>query len=206
MRLIIGLLVGVSCFGQSITLSGPSVARAGSSINIVVNFAPGTSVVAASQWVLQVPNGWSVTNAVVGTMGVTVGKLVSCTADKVLCLLYGQNTTAFSSGVAITYTVQLPPNPAFGNTLIPLNGIVMASPVGDLVPLVGNQPGVNMVVKKKLGDINGDGIVDNTDVSLMAQMILDARVDPNKCTEDQNNDNVCDVRDLIIVIINRGNP
>lgn len=191
--LTIVLFAGLS-YGQTTTFSvtGPANARPGTTATISVNAAGTTNTgTAAAQWNLTTPAGFTKT-ATIGTQASAANKQIACDTPVLLCIVYGLNTTIMSNGQLASYAITIPANASPGAASITLSGVVAASPTGTAVTTALGAPYSILILAKS--DIDGNGTTNGADVSALITQIINGT-----CSSDQNNDGVCDVKDIQLV-------
>jgi len=193
MRLLLFLLTACIAAAQTLSLTGPSTAKAGTSItlNVVSGGATATGP-AAVQWTLALPAGFTASNPLLGSGASAASKNLACGTGALLCLVYGVNQNVLGNGTVASVTVTIPAN-ASGQTAFALSGLVAADKDGGAMPISGNPFSVSVFGKT---DINNDGVTNATDVQLMVQQVLTA-----VCTDDQNGDGTCNVRDVQLIAV-----
>lgn len=195
MRFLPLLLFSGILYSQTTTfsVSGPANARPGTTVNVSVNASGTTNTgTAAAQWNLDTPAGYTKV-ATIGTQAEAAGKQITCNAAVVLCIVYGLNMNVISNGQFASYAVTIPANAPPGPVNIPLSGVVAATPNGTAVTTALG-PTYSILILAKT-DIDGNGITNTADVTAMITQIVGAT-----CINDQNNDGVCDARDVQLVI------
>lgn len=191
--LVVCLLWALGLNAQSLFLSGPTSAKAGTNITISVNGSGATAVApAAEQWIFTPPNGFGITAVSDGPVLAPAGKNRSCNPANVLCLVWGLNQNLLGNGVVASYSVSIPPT-ANGNVTFTLTGIVMADRNGIGVPVTAPGPFSLSVCARS--DIDCSGATNITDVQAMVNQIL-----ANTCADDQNGDTKCDVVDVQLIV------
>lgn len=177
----------------TLTLTGPATARPGNAVTVNLTGAMSGSPVAL-QWTVGLPTGFTAT-ASIGAAGTAAAKTLSCSANATLCLEYGLNTTVIGNGTLAAYTVTIPANATPGAGAFPLSGLLAVNAAGTTVTSASG-PAYSLTILS-LADINGDGIVNATDVQLMVNQITSG----GTCSNDQNGDGKCDLLDVWIVIM-----
>jgi hypothetical protein len=158
---------------------------------------PGADL-AAMQWSLGLPTGYTVSKATAGAASTAAAKTLYCNAVWLNCLAVGINANLYAAGVVATHLVTVPAGATPGAAVItmpgatPLIGVVGATLIGDAAPLTVG-PAYTVAVLATT-DLNGDGKTDILDLQLMIQEILTGAV-----VNDQNGDGVGNVRDVQIV-------
>lgn len=123
------------------------------------------------------------------------------TAEKkyrILC--YSMTNAALPENASVTFKVQCASEGSFEYTL---SGIELANDKSESKTDVGITPQEPETPEGKIGDINGDNILDVNDITTLVTKILNDDTD-NKCNV--NGDNVVDINDitaLITIIINQ---
>lgn len=196
MKLFLIAWAAIASAQTTLTLSGPATARPGQTINLTLALAGSTPTgPAALQWSLTTPAGFSVTSATEAAAATAASKTLNCTAARTLCLLYGMNANVIGNGGAVALSVSVPAAASPGAAALPLAGVLASTAAGaGMVISAGTAYSVTILAR---ADLNGDGAINATDVSLMA---TEAKGDA-ACTDDQNGDGKCDVIDVFIVIL-----
>lgn len=171
-RIALGLLLcAVMLTAQTLTLTGPATARLGSTITVNLTLADPPVSLAALQWSVGLPTGFTAT-AVSGAASGTAAKTLYCNPPSTTCLTVGINNNVYAAGVIAAYSVTLPPALAPGPVTIPLSGLIGASLAGDNVPLTAGAAYSVLVLAPT--DLNGDGKTDVQDLQIIIQQILTA--------------------------------
>lgn len=193
--LVVAQIFAAVARGQTLTLTGPATARPGQTISVNVSLSGTAPDLAAMQWSLGLPTGYTVSKATAGAASTAAGKTLYCNAAWVNCLAVGINANLYAPGVVATHLVTVPLGATLGSATItipgaaPLIGVVGATLVGGAAPLtVGPAYAFNVLAPT---DINGDGKTDIMDLQFMIQEIL---IGP--LANDQNGDGVGNVRDV----------
>lgn len=201
MRLILFALLISLCIlqvnSQTVSLSGPTTARPGSTVTVQVN---NTGVNAAAfQWTISNPFT-STTDITIGQAAIDAKKdILACTIDSKTCIIVGMNLNVIGNGPIANYTIQIPSNTTPGNQTLSLSSVIAASPNGVSLPLtVGSPYNIAILFKQ---DINGDGKVDTEDVQIMLSQVIASQQSPGSCTADMNSDSKCDLIDVMIVLL-----
>lgn len=198
-KAIIGLaLAAGSLLAQSttLTLTGPATARAGATVPIALSVS-GTLPVAL-QWTLAPPTGFSET-AVVGSAASGVSKSITCTGDASFCLLFGVNVTLIPAGPVANYSLAVPANAAAGAVSLALTNVLAISSTGSSTPVTLGAPYSLLILGA--ADLNGDGIVDATDLQIMVTEVIASKANPGACVNDLNGDGKCDILDVIVIVL-----
>lgn len=188
---ILALLTTSICLGQ-VTISAPTTTLAGKPITVTIN--NGATATIGLQWTAIFPVGTTVTGIAAGSKTTSSNKQLACSASNLLCLVYGFNNTVIAPGDVATYVVTLP------NSVAPLTlslaGILGATATG----LVANIPATTSatITILKIQDLNSDGVVNLTDVSLA----VDQARGITPCTNaDVNGDGVCNIFDVVNIVL-----
>lgn len=179
-------------FGQTLTLTGPATARQGQTIPLTLTLANPPASLAAAQWAITLPQGYTAT-AAAGAASSSAAKDLYCNPTWTLCLTVGINANVYAAGVVATHQVTIPQAAALGQVTIPLTGVLGATLDGDAAVLAAGATAYAVLVTT-LCDINGDGKVTLADVLLAITGWLKGIV-----AYDQNGDGVMNVRDVQIV-------
>jgi len=182
---------------QTLTLSGPASAKAGATITVPLTLS-GAAAAAALQWQLVLPSG-STATAAIGAAGTAATKSMACSSDSSFCLEYGQNVNVISAGVVATYTVHLPATASPGTATIGLSNLLGASAAGAAVPITAGAAYSFTIADRR--DLNGDGVVNTADVTVMQNEVIAAQANPAACVDDQNGDGACNLLDLLAVLL-----
>jgi hypothetical protein len=187
-------LISLSAHGQSLSATAaPNTVSVGKSTNIALTYSAGADPAAAVQWSSVLPTGstiaWTIASGATAN-----GKQLSCTADGTTCLLFGLNETPLSNGVIATAVLSL--NPSLkGEVSLTINGALGADPMGMSVVMSGSGAGVFI---SSPFDLNGDGLVNISDLLLAVQQVLGITT----CgTADFNADGKCNILDLELLAI-----
>ena len=191
MKLLLALVFASLAFGQTLTLTGPATARPGTTIPVNLTLATPPASLAAAQWTVTLPTGYTAT-ATAGSASTAASKTLYCKPDSTLCLTVGVNTNVYAAGVIANYQLTVPANASPGQVSIPLTGIVGAALDGSSAGLGAEVPFAFAVLAGT--DLNGDGVTNVLDLQLMIQEILGGPV-----AHDQNGDGLADVKDAQIV-------
>lgn len=192
-------LTAAAVYGQQLTLSGPTTAKPGATVNLNLAVSASTGTGAAFEWQVNLPAGFTAT-AAAGAASTSAAKTLTCTASFAFCLLYGQNVSTITDGVVATYAVKIPTT-AVGSNLITLSSLLgasAASPATALTVTSGVPYSIAVIAKQ---DLNGDGKIDITDVNLMAAEVLDSQTNPSACVDDQDGDGKCTLIDVMVVLL-----
>jgi hypothetical protein len=193
--LFLGLAVAVFAQPQStLTVTGPTSARPGTTVTLPLTLG-GAAGPAALQWTLDLPTGWSASQALGAAATAANKDRLSCNPANGICLLYGLNQTSIQTGVVATYTVQIPPAAAAGVVAMPLSEVLASTGVGAALPIAAG-PVYSLRVLAR-SDIDGDGSTTVQDVLLIDAQARGAAA----CADDQNGDGRCTVHDVVLVIV-----
>jgi hypothetical protein len=193
-RLLIALLFSALASAQTLTLTGPATARPGQTIAVNVMLADPPASLAATQWSVTLPTGYTAT-AVAGAASTAAAKDLYCSTLATTCLTVGINTNLYAAGVVATYSLAVPALATPGPVTIPLSGVVGATLAGDAAVLNAGAAYTFNVLSR--WDLNGDGVVDVRDVQFLIDVL---RLMWNTGTipvssNDLNGDGKYDVRD-----------
>ena len=106
----------------TVTAGSISVA-AGIAATVPLTFTAGTTGVAAIQFTVKLPSGWSLTSAAIGAAGTAASKSVRVNGANGIVIVYGENQTAIGSGVVVNLSIKSPATATGANT------ITIASPI-----------------------------------------------------------------------------
>jgi len=179
---------------STLTLTGPATAKQGSTITLSLNSAGVTaSGPVGVQWTLTPPSGFTVTLANAGVASVAASKQIACNAAKLLCLIYGLNQNVIADGQVASLIIPIPVSATPGPASFALSGLFAGDKTGASMTITSG-PTYSIIVLSR-ADINGDGIIDPTDVALMV-----GQVKENSCVDDPNGDGACNLFDVLYVI------
>jgi len=153
------LLAAAAALAQSpspsLTVSSvPGLAPAGTMVTVTVSLVSGSGP-AAIQWDMTgLPAAATITTPV-------AGKTASCTATATRCIVSGLNATAIPDGVVASIQYVQPAAPP----TVALAATLAATPAGSAETITG-EPAASHC------DINGDGKIDATDISLILTQAL----------------------------------
>jgi hypothetical protein len=182
MRFCLALLSASFVLAQSLTLTGPAKVRVGQQVVLSLNYTAGATPIAAIQW--ESPAQPWATNI--------PGKSITCNPANGRCVLAGLNVDALPAGVIATSSWTVPPSgiPA----AITISAVIAADPLANLVAVA---PVVPLPVSL-YGDVTGDREVNVADINAAVAQ-LNGLV---PCASaDQNGDSVCNVVDVVLVVI-----
>lgn len=194
--LLLALLLAFTAHAQvTVSLAGPATARQGSAVTLALASGGATANgPAALQWTVVPPSGFTIPAATIGTQGAASTKTLACGTDKTLCVLYGVNQNVIANGQIATLSVAIPANATPGPASFGLSGLVTTDKNGFAMTTTPG-PFYSIVVTAR-ADLNSDGVVNSTDVSLMA-----GQVTAGTCSDDQNADGKCDIIDVMLVVL-----
>lgn len=177
----------------TLTLSGPSTAKQGSTVNLTLGSVGATANGPAGlQWTLTPPSGFTVSSTAAGAQATAAGKQIACGVAS--CIAYGINQNVIANGAVASLTVQIPANATPGPASFSLSGLVAGDRNGGVMSATAGVPYSIVVLAR--ADIDGSGSVDAADASAMASQVTAAT-----CTDDQNADGKCDLIDVLIVVL-----
>lgn len=185
-------------FGQAtFTLTGPPNLRGGVQSFVSVNLSlSGTATVAAYQFDLNWPAGWTITKGEAGAATTAAGKTLTCRTDYSRCIAWGINASTVAAGTLATFTVTAPLNQPAGTgpSLQPF-AIIAANPDGvEVASTMGPAWTPNFFARQ---DANGDGAINVLDIQYLLPYVLGSN--PSSCPVEQDADGVCTVLDVQIV-------
>lgn len=164
---------------QTLTLTGPTKVRVGQTITLTVGFGAGASPVSGFQWD-STAQPWTTT---------LPNKTITCNTANGRCVLIGHNADALLSGTVMTGTWVVP---IVIPTSVSLANVVATTPDAQVAALT---PSVSISFSL-IGDVNGDGQLTKADIDAAK----DQSTGKQPCTTgDQNEDGVCNVRDVQLV-------
>lgn len=199
MKILIFFFGAVSIFAQN-TLT-PSVAtinvRPGGSPQFSLNYS-GTGI-AAVQWTTTLTNLNQTPAISAGAMATAQQKQINCyipsPSNPWICIGYGMNQNLMTTGEVAKYSLSIPTSQPPGPVTLTFSNPLAVNGPGANVPLtIGGSVTINVLSKY---DIDGDGAINATDVSLSADMATGK----TSCSADMNGDSVCDIRDTFLVIL-----
>ena len=196
------LFAGICSAQNTLTLVGPPTIRRGTSAEISINLTSVSAQISGLQWTVAPPAGVTVSSSIIDpVIGVTINKVLACSVNNLLCLIYGINTNVIPSGPVAKITVNVAQSAGLGSKTIDLTGLLgVNSSGGTISVLTGPVYSVNIL--PSLEDINGDGSINATDVSLMVDQARGLAA----CSNDQNSDGVCNLFDVMYIILKVLNP
>lgn len=174
--------------------ANPSTVRAGQSTTVTIS-ATGTPNVAALQWNLSLPSGWTFAPAQATSATTAASKTVQC--GSVLCLLWGQDVSLVPSGALATMQVTVPfsATPGTAQINVAAAAALGATPFGTPTPvLVG--PAATITVQASLFDVTGDGKITVADMTTVAGWVA-----AGSCATDLDGDSRCTIADLMLEVI-----
>ena len=92
----LAILSAALAYGQTLTLTGPATARPGTVIAVNVALASPPASLAALQWLVTLPAGYTAT-AVAGAASVTAAKTLYCNLASTTCLTVGINNNVYAA-------------------------------------------------------------------------------------------------------------
>lgn len=163
LTLLLSLAAIAAAQTPSLSLAGPPVAPSGAAVTLTVSLVSGGGP-AGVQWDLSgLPAGATVTSAV-------AGKVANCTATR--CILAGTgstpNATAIPDGAIATIQYTQPSTAAASVQLANSLGATPAGAAATIAPPAG---AVTVGLQSHC-DVNGDGLVNGTDIGLTLQQAL----------------------------------
>jgi hypothetical protein len=132
--------IAVLSYSQTLTpsLSEP-FSYPGSTFSLSISFqdtAP-TSSIAAFQWTVAVPAGFTIGTPIPGAASVAAGKTITCNPTTFVCISFGENTNVYaqSGGVVATIPITVTSAAQLGAQQISLTGLVASTLAGTSVPI-----------------------------------------------------------------------
>ena len=178
----------------TLILTGPVNVLPGASVNFTLS-TTGT-VAAGLEWKFTLPTGYTMSE-VVGAAGTASSKVLACSTDGTHCLLYGQTVSVVSPGVIAIVNVTVPSNATPGPVALtpapPASGTDAATATGSSTLVTVTGLTVNVL---DLRDINADGVVNATDVTLMASEVVSGT-----CANNPNGTGKCDLLQVFAVLL-----
>ena len=187
MRLLL-LLYPALLAAQTLTLTGPANVRPGQTADVTATLA-GTGAVGL-QWSVAIPP--QLGNATATTP--LSDKTLHRSTDGTLHLLVGLNVTPIAPGVVAKYALSIPANAPKGVYQMPLTGLLAADANGDAITLTSG-PAYSLRVLAR-SDLNGDGLTNGADLTLMIDQVLGRTA----CADDQTGDGKCNLMDVLAVV------
>jgi hypothetical protein len=193
-KLLLSALFSLPLWAQSatLTLSCPNNVHAGSTLSCSVALSGG-SLPAGLQWTLA-------TSSPVGAVVVTPAAAVAsaqknflCNAAN-MCLLTGINANQIADGALATLSIPIPAGSGSRQMTLNLSATIGASLLGTALSATANPP-VSVSVSSGC-DINGDGQINDADVTAQQNGLLATP----QTSSDLNSDGKSDVVDVQIVI------
>jgi hypothetical protein len=130
----------------------------------------------------------------VGAASVAASKQISCSTNNTLCLVYGINQNVIGNGVVATVPMTVSPTATTGLVTFGLTNLVAANKDATAMSISSGTTFQFRITSR--ADINNDGVVNSADVSLMADQVT-----TNTCSDDQNGDSVCNIVDVLVVVL-----
>ncbi len=194
---LVGCAYAVAAQNPVFTITGPATARAGASITLALSVT-GSTTGTALQFALNVPTGSLVT---VTPGAAAPPKALNCgTASTfAFCLLYGTDVGLLKDGAIAQYAIKLPTGLNAGPLAFPLSALQSSSPSG--LSIAASSSGTYSLNILAATDIDGNGVTNAVDVSLMAQQVIAAQSTPAACVNDINGDGKCDLLDVVLVLL-----
>ena len=200
LSILILLLIsqGALCAATSLSLTGPATARPGATVTLTLAIAGSTGE--AYQWQITPPgSGLTLTTAIAPGVS-TANKTLICSTDGTICILFSSSapgaTSTIPDGNLATVTLKIPAGTAPGSITLPLSNMIGAAGV-PAQPLPVTSGGVYSLKILDPRDVNGDGVIDLSDVTAITTQITTA-----SCTTgDVNGDGKCDVVDVLGVVL-----
>lgn len=189
---ILSILCAAMLSAQTLTLTGPARVRPGTTVPVTLTLAVPPPSLAATQWTLTLPSGYTAT-AIAGAATMAAEKILYCRPDATLCLTVAAGANLYAGGVVATYQMTVPANAPAGNVTVPLLGIIGSALDGSSAPLGSGIPFAFAVLART--DLNGDGVTDKVDLNLMIQEVLSG----GPPSTDPDGDGLATVKDAQIV-------
>lgn len=197
MKLVLSLVFTCAAFAQTLTLSGPANAKAGTTATITVALSNSVANTgpAAMQFSSVLPAGFAFSSPSLGAASTSSTKTIQCNAANLLCVVYGMNQNVIPNGNVATFGFQIPASATPGPVTISLSNLVAVNRTASVMPL-GSGPNLTINIVSR-ADINADGKVVTADVSLMVTQVVSGAT----CSDDQNFDDRCDIVDIYVVVL-----
>jgi hypothetical protein len=204
MRKLLAFLIAFPLFSQSVGLSvSPASISPGGTAVLSLTFTDSSpsSNMAGAQWTLTPPSGATISAPTSGPATTAASKVITCGAGAFapLCVDVGDGTTlnanVIGSGVLATFPVSVAAATTPGGMPFALAGLLGATSGGSALSLTTT--GVTLTILSKY-DLNGDGLVNAGDVSIMVQDYL-----TQSCTGTAAGvgDGKCDIEDVMLEIL-----
>lgn len=200
-------LLALSAFGicaQSLVLTiTPSQISAGGTAQLSVYFqdtAAGSNATAL-QWTVVLPTGITVGAPVLGQAGINTQKLLFQGTNPATLMFLGgfgtgqqNNSNALPTGVVATVPLVASSTAPVGTSQVSLTGLIAVDPSSAELTIT-NTPANVSVIRNKY-DLNGDGVVDASDLSIAIGQVRGSAPCGNA---DVNGDGKCNVKDLQLI-------
>lgn len=189
MKLFSLFLLAVACVAQTLTPTGPAIAKPGTAVTVSVVLA-GTDNSAGLQWQMTAAPATTMTATAAASATAAVKTLHTNTTNNI-ALLVGMNTNRIAPGEVARYTFTMPSN----SVTVSLSNPLAADLSGAAILLKAGAPLTVNVQSSE--DINGDGRIDTIDVMISVDQIQGRAT----CgTSDVNGDGKCDLYDTMRII------
>lgn len=198
--IILCFLFGADLFAQTLSMSvNPATGGPGSAAVLTISFADAAPSVnlAGVQWTLTLP---AALGSGAGTLSGAAAATKVLTCNGLTCIAAGSgtplNATPLASGALVTIPLTVSPAPALGAASIALSAVLGANATG--IPVAMTASPVTFTVLPSKYDLNGDGVINNADVTLA----LSQADGVTACSSaDVNGDGKCNVADVVLVIL-----
>lgn len=108
--------------------------KAGAAVTLPVSFTPGSTGVAAFQFSIVLPNGWTITSAAPGPAASASSKIVNLNRSNGELIVFGVNQNNIPSGIVTNVQVNIPSSTAAGSYPLKISGAIFSSSNGSNVP------------------------------------------------------------------------
>lgn len=189
MKLALIALMGLPLAAQTLTLTGPATVRPGQSVTLDLTLS-GTAAPVGLQWSLAMPAGMTATP----TAGAALGTSKTLHCQTPICLAVGLNVTPIPTGAVARYAVQVAANTARGLYQMPVTDALAANADGEAMTVTLGAAYALRVLARS--DLNGDGLTNGADLTLMIDQVLGRTA----CADDQTGDGKCNLMDVLAVV------
>lgn len=189
MKLVLSLVVFLPlCVAQTLTLTGPTNVRPGQTADVTATLT-GTGAVGL-QWFVAIPAPLGAATATTPVSDKTLHR----STDGTINLLVGLNVTPIAPGAVARYALAIPANAPKGIYQMPLTGLLAANADGEAITLTSGAAYTLRVLARS--DLNGDGLTNGVDLTLMIDQVLGRTA----CADDQTGDVKCNLLDVLAIV------